>query len=519
MRSAAEKPRGTFVPPEQMELYLVNGWTLVDGLNPHQVLMLPPSSRRAASKQEARDGRETPPPETLAGALGRARVDQQDCEQIERRDSQNEEEGQDVIRRSARAADRPQTTALVRYEAARRALAEAKTVDEVKDIIDRGEAMRVYGRQSRDRTLENDAKEIRWRATRRLGEMIKAQKATIGLADGGDAQRTRFRKGTESPPTLAEIGIDKKLSSRAQKYADLDGDSFERLVARCRAFAEQEEEAMPLDLLRHEKKEARRSAEQAAYAERTTVGCTVTDLDLLASSGARFGTIYADPPWEFKAYSGKGKNRSADRHYNTGGLDAIKALPVQRLAADDCALLIWCVMPELLGALEVIRAWGFEYKTVGFTWVKQNKSGEGLVWGMGYWTRANAELCLLATRGSPNRIARDVHQVVLAPVAEHSRKPDEVHDRIERLIRGPYLELYARRDRPGWTTWGNEIPRAAFAAQPAPPPTPRNDCGNFDVGSAFPTKTASPLESDDIDLPTFLRRGHPDCTLGGAVRK
>jgi N6-adenosine-specific RNA methylase IME4 len=99
--------------------------------------------------------------------------------------------------------------------------------------------------------------------------------------------------------------------------------------------------------------------------------------------------------------SGKGKQRSAERYYDTSSIEAIKALPVAPLAADDCALFMWAVMPELPGALEVIKAWGFEYKTAGFTWVKQNKSGEGLFTGMGYWTRSNAEICLFATRGSP----------------------------------------------------------------------------------------------------------------------
>ncbi len=192
-------------------------------------------------------------------------------------------------------------------------------------------------------------------------------------------------------------------------------------------------------------------------------GCTVEDLDLLVNAAQRFGVIYADPPWEFKVYSGKGKARSADRHYETQGLDWIKSLPVEKLAADDCALFLWAVMPELPGALDVIRAWGFEYKTVAFTWIKQvSLENRDLFWGMGYWTRANAEVCLLATRGSPKRQAKDVHQVIMSPVGEHSRKPDEASVRIERLLNGPYLELFARRPMPGWTVWGNQINRNLF---------------------------------------------------------
>jgi N6-adenosine-specific RNA methylase IME4 len=138
-------------------------------------------------------------------------------------------------------------------------------------------------------------------------------------------------------------------------------------------------------------------------------------------------------------------------------LDDIKALPVASLAADDCALFLWGVCPEIPGALEVIEAWGFEFKTVGLNWIKQNRSGEDIFTGMGYWTRANSELRLLATRGSPQRLAMDVHQVLLAPVGEHSEKPDEAYHCIERLLAGPYLELFARNERPCWTCSWNEI--------------------------------------------------------------
>ena len=146
---------------------------------------------------------------------------------------------------------------------------------------------------------------------------------------------------------------------------------------------------------------------------------------------------------------------------------------MQGLAADDCALLLWAVWPELDGARDVIRAWGFEYKTCGLLWVKLNPNGEGLFTGMGYHTRANTEPCLLATRGSPRRLANDVHQVVMAPFREHSKKPEEVARRIERLYPGPYLELFARGEaRPNWTVWGNEARGAAEISEPRLPPIP-----------------------------------------------
>jgi N6-adenosine-specific RNA methylase IME4 len=184
----------------------------------------------------------------------------------------------------------------------------------------------------------------------------------------------------------------------------------------------------------------------------------------MANANRRFKVIYADPPWSFTAYTGKEKQRSADRRYDTSSLEAIMALPVADLADDDCALFLWTVWPELPGALDVIKAWGFTYKTVAFVWVKTtptaevvHRTGDGLHWGMGFWTRANTEICLLATKGNPLRLAENVHQIVLAPVGEHSVKPNAVRARIEQLLAGPYLEIFARRAAPDWTVWGNEI--------------------------------------------------------------
>lgn len=214
-------------------------------------------------------------------------------------------------------------------------------------------------------------------------------------------------------------------------------------------------------------KRVERQQEREAIPRDYRNGGKIEDLIALAASGFRAGVVYADPPWCFEVYSGKGKDRSAERHYDTQSLDEIAALPVASVCAEHCALLMWAVMPELPGALQVINGWGFTYKTAGFVWIKQNRSGEGLFTGMGYWTRANAEICLLATRGSPSRLAADVHQVITSPVSAHSRKPGEVRERIQRLLGGPYLELYGRQAVPGWTVWGNEVPPEIAAAEAA----------------------------------------------------
>lgn len=133
----------------------------------------------------------------------------------------------------------------------------------------------------------------------------------------------------------------------------------------------------------------------------------------------------------------------------------IKALPVGDIAEKDSVLLMWVTDPFLELSFEVLKSWGFRYKTVGFYWVKTGKSGKPCI-GQGYWTRANPEQCLLATRGNPKRIAKNVERLIVAPRREHSRKPDEQYDRIQRLVGGPYCELFARQRWPGWETWGNQ---------------------------------------------------------------
>lgn len=176
-----------------------------------------------------------------------------------------------------------------------------------------------------------------------------------------------------------------------------------------------------------------------------------------------YRVIYADPPWTFATYSRKGKGRNAEAYYDCMSLDDIKALPVADWAAKDCVLLLWATDPLLPTAFEVIRAWGFTYKTVGFYWAKLNKralgpndTGAGFFTGLGFWTRANPELCLLATRGHPKRRRADVKKLIVSPRREHSRKPDETYERIEALCEGPYLEMFARAARPGWDRWGEE---------------------------------------------------------------
>ncbi len=171
----------------------------------------------------------------------------------------------------------------------------------------------------------------------------------------------------------------------------------------------------------------------------------------------KYQIIYADPPWSYRDKADTGK-RGAGHKYLTQDKQWIDNLPVNEIADDNCVLFLWVTMPKLNECWELIDNWGFEYKTVAFTWVKKNKKSDSWFWGMGRWTRSNAEVCLLATKGKPKRIDAGVHSIIDAPIRRHSQKPDEVRNRIVKLLGDlPRIELFARETADGWDSWGNEI--------------------------------------------------------------
>ena len=166
-----------------------------------------------------------------------------------------------------------------------------------------------------------------------------------------------------------------------------------------------------------------------------------------------YAVLLADPPWHYWTYNArsKGGRGAAAHHYQTLHAAELAALPVRSLAARDAALLMWATMPTLPEALALMAAWGFSYRTVAFTWIKLNRDGSPFL-GLGHYTRGNAELCLLGTRGRVPRLARDVPQVIMARRREHSRKPDQQYGLIERLFGDvPRVELFARQCWPGWS--------------------------------------------------------------------
>lgn len=338
-------------------------------------------------------------------------------------------------------------TQLVRYEQARSALAEARSVDEVKDIRDKSEAMRAYARMANDTQLEADATELRLRAERRLGIMLSEQKRTVGLNTGARGIGTSAVPTENRTPTLAEVGIDKKLSARSQKIGGIGEQAFEAMIESVRDRIA-DGGRVSLDIASTDKKERRAERER----------------DLASRQAAlpekRYGVIYADPEWRFEVYSrDTGMDRAADNHYPTSSTEDICNRPVADIAADDCVLFLWATVPMLPDALRVMDAWDFQYKS-HCIWAKDRI-------GTGYWFRNQHEILLVGTRGNvpAPAMGTQVESLVDAPVGRHSEKPEKFYELIERYFPNlPKIELNARAARPGWDAWGYEAPGGAEAA-------------------------------------------------------
>jgi N6-adenosine-specific RNA methylase IME4 len=371
--------------------------------------------------------------------------------------------------------------ALSLYDTASRALAEAKNLTEVKDIADRASALKEYARRANDRHLEIDAAELRIRAERRLGEMLAVTELNHGKrGDRGPRSAPR----SDSRPTLAEIGIDKKLSSRAQKLASISERAIEARIATWRQGAERGAERVTVDLMRDGDKKERRAAREAELGEKIAAGNLAFPTEL-------FGVIVADPQWGRTVYSEEtGVDRHAGNHYPVASGDeatqddAIKAQPVASIAAKDCVLGLWCTEPWRGEA--VMRAWGFE-PVAYFVWAKDIividpadngmlRSGQRLevtgAAGLGFWNRDRCEIMLIGTQGKPVCPAPGTQgeRVWFARRGEHATTRDEIHSdkpdcSLEWFERHwpntPKIELNARRARPGWKTWGLDAPDAS----------------------------------------------------------
>lgn len=328
-------------------------------------------------------------------------------------------------------------TALARYDQACRAIAEAKSIDEAKDIRDKAVAMAAYARQAKNRELEADAIEIRMRATRRLDQLRQAQKETVGLARGGEQYKTTGVSITPVVPTLSQQGIDKNLAKQARSLGSLSDEKFEAVVADARdAVNRVVKSVVNIDKSeRRAEREAELGAKQASLPEK------------------RYGVILADPEWRFEPWSRKtGMDRAADNHYPTSCTEVIAERDVPSIAAKDCVLFLWATAPMLPHALLVMEAWGFDYRSHQ-VWNKDRI-------GTGYWFRNKHELLLVGVRGDIPAPAPGENNtsVIDAPRGEHSAKPEVFLEMIERLYPSlPKIELNRRGPaRHGWDAWGNE---------------------------------------------------------------
>ena len=172
----------------------------------------------------------------------------------------------------------------------------------------------------------------------------------------------------------------------------------------------------------------------------------------------KYNVIYADPPWKYNTWrDGMG---TAEKHYPTMKVESIVEMQniIKNISEKDCILFLWVTFPCLLEGLKVMKEWGFKYKTCGFNWIKRNKVSDTWFFGMGHWTRANSELCLIGTKGTIKRKSNKVSQIIDTHIEENSKKPNIVRERIVELVGDlPRIELFARQTSEGWDSWGNEV--------------------------------------------------------------
>lgn len=323
-------------------------------------------------------------------------------------------------------------TALVHYDAARRALAQAVRIDDVKQIRDMAMAAKAYAEQAKDYEMLNNATEIRERAERRAGEILIEMQERSERQKPGDADGSGVRPSAK--PRLKDLGITKTQSSRWQAKARMRPETFERHVTSTKRRTEKAARGTTTA----EKRDLRAKRERELAAKQA------------AMPVQQFGVIYADPPWRFEPRSREtGMDRAAENHYPTLSVAELMALKVP--AAKDCVLFLWATVPMLPQALEVMTAWGFQYRS-HFVWVKDRD-------GTGYWNRNRHELLLIGTRGDIPAPApgEQYSSVIEARVGQHSAKPFHFVEIIDELFPTlPRIELFARETRSGWHSWGNE---------------------------------------------------------------
>lgn len=316
-------------------------------------------------------------------------------------------------------------SALIRYEAARKALAEAHRVDEVKNIRDKALAMQAYAEQAKDTQLLGYATEIRLRAERRAGELLREMEKNKGARGGGkkNAPRGRVVEPRDTAPKLSDIGITKSQSSKWQRLAELEESAFEAKVERGKRKA-----ISAVDGTAKLERVEKRALDEARVRS-------------LVPRAGRYRTLVVDPPWDYEWLSLAGR---AAPGYATMSHQELLALPVANWAEDNCHLYLWTTNNFMTRAVELMARWGFAHKTV-LTWVKPR-------WGLGSYFRNSTEHVLFGVRGELRTRSDSIATHFEAPVGEHSAKPDIFYDIVRRASYEPYGEAFQREVRDGFVS-------------------------------------------------------------------
>jgi N6-adenosine-specific RNA methylase IME4 len=331
------------------------------------------------------------------------------------------------------------TSELEKPSALERMLAEASTVDDAMNVIDYAEAARVFAQRAKLGTSAvNHATTVKIRAERRLADMVdEGQRAGQIATRGGDRKSNPDGRGLI--PTVKEVGVNDRRLSEARVLRDAYTD--DGLLALAAAADAKDRELSRKELVKQASRERRIEVKRARVEQirKTDAG----PLELLSD----FPVLYVDPPWRYE--HSETSTREIENHYPTMALDELKKLEAP--AADDSVLFLWVTSPKLVEGIELLGAWGFEYRT-SMVWVKDKI-------GMGYYARQQHELLLIGKRGLlpvPDPEDRP-SSVIEGPRGEHSAKPDVVYELIERMypLRDK-CEMFQRRPRAGWVGWGNQ---------------------------------------------------------------
>lgn len=326
-------------------------------------------------------------------------------------------------------------TGLAHFDKAKQELALANTVDEVKEIRDQAEMLRAYAKQAGESLeMQNLCAEIKLRAERRAGELLKKQDKN----EGGRPPENQSHRATGSskPPTLEEVGINKSQSSRWQQIADLPEEKFEEHIVKTK---DDKKELTTSSVLRLSRDVKEKEAKEEVIEQPTPAN--------------KYETIVIDPPWPVKKVLRDERPNQDALDYPTMTVDEIQAIPVGDIAAQDCHLFLWTTQKFLPDALAILKGWGFRY-VVTMVW---HKPGGFQPFGLPQY---NCEFVLYARKGTPKFVdTKNFMCCFDGARREHSRKPDELYETIKRVTGGPRIDYFSRESREGYAQYGNEQER------------------------------------------------------------